>query len=426
MGEKPLEELIQEANSLLSKTRLLMENVLAYQCKFIRKDISDGFTKYKNAIKAEIKFLEKINLNPQAIKSSHVTCSNYSHLSAIYELLLVEQNVQVFKAVHVKSDLVKAVRIDVVADNGARWIKVKSGNLKTIESDLYDHDEEEFSESEDDDELGELALPTPPLIKQAQSLIMAANQNPNHFVIPKVVFKFIGVDSLPESLHQSLVGLGVSVEFGLTQRNRASAPFEYHTDILNLDITTLLAMVSDMTHRFDKVPEIAYDSKPLKLQREDEQVQPILPILKSILQTKTLVASKTAFMKFKNIVETIGGPVEKQRAASIFNTKGLTCNLEIIEPQPKLDVEDNGQESLEWKVFIVANKHSDLFADISGQKLKTHNVEIFNTGYALQITTVTSNSWIKRALENSGKDTSIETHEPRCLIEQKWIRYTTQ
>ncbi|KAJ3323381.1 hypothetical protein HDV06_001901 [Boothiomyces sp. JEL0866] len=425
MVEKSQQELIEEANSLLKKTKILLENVLDYQSKYIRKDVSDGFTKYKNAIKAEIKFLEKINSNPSAIKSSHVTCSNYSHLSAIFDLLSVEHNVQVFKAVHVKSELVKVVRIDVVADNGARWIKVKSGNLKTIESDLYDHEEEEFSESEDE-ELGELALPTPPLIKQAQSLILAASQNPNHFVTPKVVFKFIGVDSLPESLHQNLIDLGVSVEFGLSHRKPAGSPFEYHTDILNLDITTLLAMVSDMTHRFDKVPEIAYDSKPLKLQREDELVQPILPILKSILKDKTLVTSKTAFLKFQNIIETIGGPMEKQRAASIFSTNGLICELEILQPQPKLDIASSEQDGLEWKVFVVENRHSELFKDISGQKLKTHNIEIFNTGHALQLTTVTSNSWIKRALENSGKDTSIETHEPRCLIEQKWIKYTSQ
>ncbi|KAJ3315015.1 hypothetical protein HDV04_004815 [Boothiomyces sp. JEL0838] len=424
MVEKSQQVLIEEANGLLEKTRILLRNVLDYQSKYIRKDVSDGFTKYKNAIKAEIKFLEKINLNPQAIKSSHVTCSNYSHLSAVYDLLLVENNVQVFKAFHVKSDLVKIVRIDVVADNGARWIKVKSGNLKTIESDLYDH-EEELSESEDE-ELGELALPTPPLIKQAQSLILAANQNPNHFVTPKVVFKFIGVDSLPEALHQSLLDLGITVEFGLTQRKPAGGPFEYHTHILNLDITTLLAMVSDMTHRFDQVPEIAYDSKPLKLQREDELVQPILPILKSILKEKTLVTSRTAFLKFKNIIETIGGPMEKQRAASIFNTEEIPCEIDVIRPQPKLDLDISNPTVLEWKVFIVENRHSDLFNDITGQKLKSHNIEIFSTGHALQLTTVTSNCWIKRALENSGKDTSIETHEPRCLIEQKWIRYSSQ
>ncbi|KAJ2997088.1 hypothetical protein HDV02_005902 [Globomyces sp. JEL0801] len=379
------------------------------------------------------------------MKPAYVACSNLSHLSAVYDLMQTENYTQVYRVMHVSNPDPKVIRVDLIADSGSRWIKVKAGNMKGIQTDLdgYELDSEEDYDSDDNDGLDErdgvvteLALPTPPLVRQAKVLLSAAQQNPVHFKSPTVVFKFVGIEVIPEIILEQLTSLGVEVEIGLSKKQQVSRNIYGHmTKVINLDITTLLAMVSDITLRFNEIPLVAYDSKPLQLQRIAESKSPLLPILKSILSDRILITTESAFKKFKKIVETIGGPTELQRAISLFKPKNMNDipieiqTLSVLNPQLTIGLQNSISDleiDLGWSVWIIETNPSELFQSLDITKLKDHNVDVFGTADRLKVTTVTSNSWIQRSLENAGKEYAIQVHEPRCLIEQKWIRYTTE
>lgn len=428
-------------HDLLNNTKSLKKSVdMLLDDKFKdAENLSDGFTKYSTAIKSEIRFLEKLFANPEDIKEAHLQGSNYAHLRAVYELMVSENCHHVFKAVHVDSSkLKKTIRIDLVADRGSRWIKVKAVNLKTLEHEFHAYDSESETDDEDGDSdidqseagygdtkiVSELTLPDPPMIKQAKLILRAAQQNPVHFKPPKVVYRFVGLETIPQIMFEQLGQLGVLVEFGNTIPRPPSVDYYYLTSILNLDITTLLAMVSDITFRFNEISLNAFDSKPLKVQYQSEKTKPMLPILRKMFRGKQLVTTYAAFTKFKKIVDTIGGPFEQQRAANLFG-ETADCRITIMEPQPTLDF-PSSKNAIEWKVLVIPNHASPHFKELDNCKLKDHNVEIFGTGDYHRISTITANSGIQRSLEKCGQDYAIEIHEPRGLIEQKWIRYASK
>jgi hypothetical protein len=408
--------LIQQAQDLLEKAETLSRNVQKLSIQ------SDGFIKYQTAIRSEIKFLHRILQKPDDLKDAHVKCSNYTHLNAIYEIIKDQKWCQVNQIVPSR------FRVDVVVDHGLTWIKVKSGSKSSLEGEVFGYeDEEDWSDSESGEETAQLALPDPAIVRQAKRWMEATKTDLVHFQSPRVVFQFVGSEAIPTTLHEQLISTGVTVAIG-PYIPRELRKFHYLTPTLNLDVTTLLAMVSCITHECEQVIEEAFDSNPLRIQRESEKKNAILPFLCELFHNRTLVCCFAAFEKCKSIVEMIGGPREKSRCRSLFMATPQEVGMnayDCLEPQPTIEAQAHDEYQLPWRVTVIKNKLDDQTKAEIGSKLHGHNLDVIGTGCYHRISTITSNIGLKRSIEML-RDYGIELHEPRGLIEQKWIRYSNK
>ncbi|KAJ3280132.1 hypothetical protein HDU79_011978 [Rhizoclosmatium sp. JEL0117] len=195
------------------------------------------------------------------------------------------------------------------------WIKIRAGSLRSArlegdyEEDDDDDDEEEEGEDEESDEddpkvpSSSVPLQQPlmdvsnlKIMQIAKEWIQTAGQYPVHFVVPKVVICFTSMSQASEELSDpSNIGLvnalellGVHVVFGIDslalwiQENCISAGSSTQdsllTDTLNLDLTTLISLVSDTCHRFERIPKHVFDVDALIAQEKAEAEAPLLKV----------------------------------------------------------------------------------------------------------------------------------------------------
>jgi hypothetical protein len=143
---------------------------------------------------------------------------------------------------------------------------------------------------------------------------------------------------------------------------------------VNLDTTTLICIVSELSNNHED-RDFEFKEEYLKKQTEDEKKNPVLPILTQFMNGKDLFVCQTAYDAFKNIINTIGGPNEKQRAESFLKNK-----VQLVP-----DSVDNDNEMVTSKLTLTNNLK---------EKAKT----IFTTGQAMKAVTMTSNkSFVKSA-----------------------------
>ena len=301
----------------------------------------------------------------------------------------------------------KKVTIDLVSDDGLRWIKLRM--CSSFEHKIEFEESDSSSDSEVDEVEG-----IAPIVKQALGLKRAAFLNQFHFKEPEIEYKFLSMQSkdFPPVVLNSLTAIGIKVSFGLNENTKLDG-YHYLTNTVNLDVTTLIAMVSDISHRFATIPAEAFDSKPLVMQRAMEANSQILPALSKIFKGRKLVCCLAAFEKFREIVSTIGGPFEQSRAKYLFPDKDLGIRTDLVR---------NEVESLGWSIEVVPNK---VPANFGTKTLIDLNTNIFGTGNAMKISTISSNQGFKRSLEHAGGSESILIHEPRGLIEQKWLKVSS-
>lgn len=386
-------------------------------------------------IKSEIKFLERLENDEQTTNPIR-NGSNYHFLSSVYGLAEryggADRHVELLKLV--KYEKKETVRIDLVVNNGARWICVKSRRNYKVEEE-EDTEEDSDDDGDDSDETLKkitLTIPDNKLVKQAKSLLMAAQKSPIHFRTPEVVFQFVRLEpgGMPLDLRKQLEDLGIRVLLGQDVDLQVEEARQI-SSIINLDIPTVVAMVSCITFDFPLICEAAFDSPPLQHQSRDELDTPILPVLQKLLAGKTLVCVEDAFNKFADIISTIGGEREKQRAFHLFKhvLRPDELGVKMSNPAPNLNnLENNVQDLIfdaSWKIYVIPNDPSDRFKSLHVLSTSFQNLNIFGTADKLAISTITANGKFLRSLEKlTGRKHSAVVHQPRGLIEQKWIKYS--
>ena len=82
-----------------------------------------------------------------------------------------------------------------------------------------------------------------------------------------------------------------------------------------LDVTTLLALVSEVVHGDTSVDSV---DPVIQMQIEGERRQPSLPLLHRFMEGKELYVTATARLKFEQIAGVVGGPRERERAAALL------------------------------------------------------------------------------------------------------------
>lgn len=379
-----------------------------------------GLAKLEKKIRQELKFLRKFTSSSAhgALKREHLQCSNLQNLAAIVEVLQsTSQAVAVLQPFNVVNEgRERKVTVDIVADQGLRWIKVVARNPKSLD--------------QNSDGAGQFGQRT--LMDQVREFVRGSRQNRKLFQVPLVNFIFRhGVSDvlarqlerkgvrvtgtiLPRDPSDSRVGTveesdsdsseseedddEESVETGSSSGDELSLASNsaralssdagFNPNTLNLDITAMIAYVSALTNGH---AHYKFKEKILTEQAKWERARPARVHLDQIFGDKSLICCQSAMTDFQTIIGTLGGPGERAR------TQTFLARVSIVPDQ------------MTDRVKVL---------DVSG-KIKERSQAIFGTGDRLRVATVSANSGFVRAAKGQGVDLAVILHESRALTEDK-------
>ncbi|XP_046387786.1 UPF0415 protein C7orf25 homolog [Ischnura elegans] len=404
-------ELAQQLNDKITGGQELLSKVSQFS------DVN-GISKLQKKIKQEINFLVK-TLKLGRVKKEHLLCTNLHHFWALVNtlescngLVAVLQHF-IFKSGEGDyNGSSTRLCVDVVAEKGRQWMKVVARNPRAL-SQLCSG-------------AGEYGQRN--VIDQAKEFLACAKQHLYMFRPPEVVFVFSS--GIEESLANMLEDIGVIIvgkrmpdsfpcQFddedsecsdeneerdddcvdvdGLESNGEGPSgspePVPLYSDLdvepsrLNLDVTTLLAYVSALTNGGCKWN---YKQPILREQAAQEMKHPVKPVLEALFEGKQLCVCKSAFDSFMTILNTLGGPGERERAAAFI---------------PRLTVVEDGEET--WENLKTKGR------------IKERSRAVFATGVALRAITVTANGGFVRSARNQGYEFPVFVHESRALTEGK-------
>ncbi|XP_051879101.1 UPF0415 protein C7orf25 homolog [Pristis pectinata] len=400
--QKVLSERITEARELLERAEALSHS---------RAGGVQGGPKLCGKLKAELKFLRKVETGKVSVKESHLQSTNLTHLKAVIES--AESLEDVVSLLHVfnyqeHSGEKQSLVVDVVANGGLTWVKAIGRKAEALHS-IW---------------VGRGQYGDKSIVEQAEDYLEASKQQLVQYSNPHVVFAFYNGISSPMAERLKEMGLSVRgdivavnsmidfMEEGgnssdseedleeplqVTKVDRSTIvasvafPTEVKVDFcnrVNLDITTLITFVSAVSHGGCY---FIFKEKVLTEQASQEREESVLPKLQAFMKDKELFACESAVKDFQAILETLGGPGEKARARKLL--QGIT----IVPDQP-------------------SDRASKLEASA---KINSRSITIFGTGDALKAITMTANSGFVRAADNQGVKFSVFIHQPRALTESK-------
>ncbi|XP_062898487.1 UPF0415 protein C7orf25 homolog [Mobula hypostoma] len=400
--QKVLSERITEARELLERAEALSRS---------RAGGVQGGPKLCSKLKAELKFLRKVEMGKVSVKESHLQSTNLTHLKAVIESAeSLEDVVSLLRVFNYQehSGGKQSVMVDVVANGGLTWVKAIGRKAEALHS-IW---------------VGRGQYGDKSIVEQAEDYLEASRQQLVQYSNPHVVFAFYNGISSP--MAEKLKEMGLSVRGDIVavnsmidfmeegdkssdseedleeplqvtkvDRSTVVASVAFPTEVkvdscnrANLDITTLITFVSAVSHGGC---HFIFKEKVLTEQATQERAESVLPKLQAFMKDKELFACESAVRDFQAILETLGGPGEKARAQKLL--QGIT----VVPDQP-------------------SERASRLEASA---KINSRSITIFGTGDALKAITMTANSGFVRAADNQGVKFSVFIHQPRALTESK-------
>ncbi|XP_048020176.1 UPF0415 protein C7orf25 homolog [Megalobrama amblycephala] len=397
----------------------------------------EGRAKLCSKLRAELKFLQKVEAGKVVIKESHLQSTNLTHLKAIVES--AENLENVVSVLHVftyegpdgqKQTLV----VDVVANGGHTWVKAIGRKAEALHNIWQGRGQ-----------YGDKSV-----IRQAEDFLEASQQQPVQYSNPHIIFAFYNgvsspmADKLKEmgiSVRGDIVAVNTMIEAGEEEEEEEEEeddgedkpggveeneflveeeddaedddsddtdlmhtrvdrdtivaslafPTEVKVDVcnrVNLDITTLITYVSSLSHGNC---HFTFKEVVLTEQAAQERQEKVLPRLEEFMKGKELFACHSAVEDFRVILDTLGGPGEKSRAEE------LLARLKVVPDQP-------------------SERTNRL---VTSSKVNRRSLMIFGTGDTLRAITMTANSGFVRAAANQGVRYSVFIHQPRALTEGK-------
>ncbi|KAM0729567.1 UPF0415 protein C7orf25-like protein [Formica fusca] len=375
-----LEEKITSGRGMIERLKLM--------------DKIDGIEKLIRKIQQEIKFLEKVHCAGN-LKKKHLQSTNLIHLNAIVARLSCAKDLvsvmRPFK--HQKSRL----EVDIVCNNGASWVKVIARNARALT--LISLGKGEYGQKS--------------ILDQANLYLMCSKCHLYHYKPPDVIFHFAYGIEIPLALRLEQMGIIVEgdridmdneilnkheLELLKDSTNDSEQDLDLHLlntsalsteiQLLNLDVSTLLAYVTNMSNGYNNY---IYREPLLTQQTEMERKRPIKPILENLFREKELIVCQTACNNFMNIIDVIGGPKETLRAHELLK-----------------------------KVRIVDDITTGRVMELRlGGKIKDRSRLVFATGENMKSITVSANEGFVRAARMQGIECTVFLHEPRSLSEMK-------
>lgn len=399
-----LQQRIDSARALLQRAEPLCKGV-------------EGHQKLCSKLRAELRFLRRVEAGELQVKESHLHSTNLTHLTAIVES--VDSLEDVVALLHVFTYLDAAggrqtLVVDVVANGGHTWVKAVGRKAEALHNIWQGRGQ-----------YGDKSI-----IRQAEDFLQASRQQPVQYQHPHIVFAFYNGVSCP--MADCLKDMGIAVrgdivavntvmteeeeleddddeeeeqeeaESELTRVDRGTvvASLAFPTQVkveecqrVNLDITTLITYVSSLSHGRC---HFTFREPVLTEQAAQERHVQVLPQLDSFMEGKELFACRAAVCDFKLILDTLGGAGEKERAQT------LLARLHLVDDQPS-------ERTLQLTPSAKVNQRS---------------LMIFGTGDSLRAVTMTANSRFVRAAANQGVRYNVFIHQPRALTEGKEWRAT--
>lgn len=407
-----LQKRIGFAQALLQRAQQLCQGV-------------EGHQKLCGKLRAELRFLRRVEAGELQVKESHLQSTNLTHLTAIVESAESLEGVIALLHVFSYQDAAgsrQTLVVDVVANGGHTWVKAVGRKAEALHNIWQGRGQ-----------YGDKSI-----ISQAEDFLQASSQRPVQYKHPHIVFAFYNGVSSP--MANRLRDMGISIrgdivavntvvtedagdeeqddeeeepvedseedeqeeETELTRVDRgtvvASLAFPAQVQVeecqrVNLDITTLITYVSSLSHGRC---HFTFREPVLTEQAAQERCQQVLPQLDGFMEGKELFACRAAVHDFQVILDTLGGPGEKERAQK------LLARLHLVDDQPS-------ERTLQLTPSAKVNQRS---------------LMIFGTGDSLRAVTMTANSRFVRAAANQGVRYSVFIHQPRALTEGKEWRAT--
>ncbi|KAJ3980450.1 hypothetical protein F5890DRAFT_696042 [Lentinula detonsa] len=257
---------------------------------WLQHDNIPGLKRLKEFIKVDLNALDKFIDDPNSANLPPLS-TNAPYLIAVWnEIICARVPVLcVFKTFSVSAGNVRdngqssnSTKVDVIADCGRQWIRLNTiKNSRMLaefrEIDSYLTDDESSSDEEDENYRPSLAQEEfdNSVLRMGRSLVAAAKLNPVQLpvsdhsveaVTPRITLRLTRLNPHAEPIEpriaqtiQSLIDMGIDVQLGErsfheipeVQPNTAphvsSLVFE-PTSKVNLDLSVLIALVSDLTH----------------------------------------------------------------------------------------------------------------------------------------------------------------------------------
>lgn len=391
---------------------------------------AEGHQKLCGKLRSELRFLRRVEAGEVQIKESHLQSTNLTHLTAIVDSAESLEDVSALLHVFTYLDTTgcrQTLVVDVVANGGHTWVKAVGRKAEALHN-IWQ---------------GRGHYGDKSIIRQAEDFLQASSQQPVQYRHPVIVFAFYNGVSFP--MANRLRDMGISIrgdivavntvttedgeeeadeekehadseeevvvedeeedeeeESELTRVDRSTvvARLAFPTQVqveecqrINLDITTLITYVSSLCHGRC---HFTFKEPVLTEQAAQERLQQVLPQLDAFMEGKELFACRAAVHDFQVILETLGGPGEKERAEK------LLARIHVVDDNPS-------ERTLRL---------------LPSAKINQRSLMIFGTGDSLRAVTMTANSRFVRAAANQGVRYSVFIHQPRALTEGKEWRAT--
>ncbi|XP_076242081.1 UPF0415 protein C7orf25 homolog isoform X1 [Calliopsis andreniformis] len=369
----------------------------------------EGVDKLTRKFQQEIRFLEKVQSTGN-VKKEHLQSTNLIHLNAIVaRLFCANEPTNVIKPFKYQGS---RLEVDIVCNGGASWVKVIARNARALT--LISMGNGEYGQKS--------------VLDQAICYLQCAKCYPHLYRPPDVIFHFAYGIEVPLAMRLEQMGVIVegdkihskdetdidmhegdtklstwtcsvgSVEEPLVNYKEniqsdletlSTSSFATEIKVLNLDVSALLAYVTNMTNGYD---HFIYREPLLTQQAEMERKRPVKPILEKLFENKELIVCQTAYENFMNIIDVIGGPMERLRAKELLNKVRIVDDIPTGRIMERLSL---------------------------GGKIKDRSRLVFATGENMKSITVSANEGFVRAARMQGIECTAFLHEPRSLSEIK-------
>jgi Protein of unknown function (DUF1308) len=302
----------------------------------------------------------------------------------------------------------KSMTIDISDSEGE-----SDGDMEVEDEEGSDFEMDIDDEGEEDKTADAVSL-----VKLAKDLREAAQatrvkyQHPTIRIVLPNIYK--GASSEIDELLAELEATGATVDCASTlpdekplSKSLLAAmtpnPFGSFTPTLNIDCTILLALVSDLSHY--TVAPAPHHHRALVRQIEIEKEDRLLPsLLFPALGDHALLCSHEAAVRMREIVATIGTETEKARTALLMGDDNSLSHEEVIarfQPLSEFAI------PVIWNlpIAVVSFEETKMLSTLPAvakeisAELSTINRSVFMYGWAMGLTTLSSNRTVAKRIE---------------------------
>ncbi|OLL25152.1 UPF0415 protein [Neolecta irregularis DAH-3] len=409
---------------------------------------------FHNNVKSEVGYLEKAvsnhndNNSNNNVKYSGISSSNYPFYKAVWtEAKLIPDVIALTKTFYYEverkpSRKADHVKVDIVGNNGFLWVKLSTGTTKrSLEFETADMIVDSDDEGDNQYPFDEFSI-----VKTAKRLLRAAEKIKIQHIQPQIILIIPNLERgesvFIDGILDYITSLGVELYLGQNRtvdKRIVSVELDRGfpgSQTLNFDVTTLIALVSDISNTIFQGPLDCSLHSALRAQIQGEQQTPILKdnLFHCIGSGRQLTCPTSAFEKFMEILDALGSEKEKARGKVLFSP--LITNP--VEEFQKLTVHKVAQDMiLPIKVLKVPDFDasvipSELELMIRGYDTRLSEVarDVVLAGWINNWTTITANSQVSKILgrELPRRDPSslflaVHIHHGRSLLRHlgEWL-----